>query len=156
MSARRKQPWAWGGTQGRRPQSGQPMWPRWLGAAVLALLALHSLSYGSGFVANPVEAAREFGDNMPPSEAAEHLAGLVGVFLLLLALTAVIAGVLLLRRHLGGPWLTLGLGIAMLVLGAYWGFLGSAWDCGIYGAFGLLLTGTGIASLRYARQARQA
>lgn len=74
-----------GGSLERRPPSGQPMWIRWLGAAILAFLALHSLSYGGGFIANPVEGAREFGDNMPLSEAAEHLAGLVGVILLLLA-----------------------------------------------------------------------
>lgn len=156
MSAAEKKRWDVGGSHKGRPPSGQPMWIRWLGAAVLAFLALHSLSYGSGFIANPVVGAREFGDNTPPSEAAEHLAGLVGVILLLLAVTAAVAAILLLRGRPGGAWLTLGLGIAMLSIGAYWAALGSAWDVGIYGSFGLLLTGTGAVSVRYAMRATKA
>ena len=152
MSSAKKGRWDVGGSHEGRPPSSQPAWLRWLGAAVLAFLALHSLSYGGGFIAHPVEGAREFGDNTPPSEAAAHLAGLLGVILLLLALTAAVAAALLLRGRLGGAWLTLGLGIAMLSIGAYWGFLGNAWDAGVYGAFGVLLTGTGAMGVRYATQ----
>jgi hypothetical protein len=139
------------GRQVGRPPTVQPRWIRWLGVIVLAFLALHSFSYGSGFVLDPVVGAGEFGDNTPPSEAAAHLVGLVGVILLLLALTAVVAAILLLRGRPGGAWLTLGLGIAMLSIGAYWATLGSTWDAGIYSGIGFLLTGTGALSVWYAK-----
>lgn len=131
-----------------RPTPLQPGWSRWLGIPVLGLLVLHSLAYGSFFIVNPVEGAREFGSNEPSSEAAEQLVGLVGVILVLLGVTAAVAALLLLRKRLGGGWLTLGLGIVCLSIAAYWGTRGSAWDFGIYGLFGLLLSVTGAANLR--------
>jgi len=152
MSAAEKNRWEVGGSHKGRIPSRHSMWIRWMGAAVLVLMAIHSLSYGTGFVVNPVDGAREFGDNTPPSEAAEHLAGLIGVILLLLALAAAVAAVMLLRGRPGGAWLTLSLGIAMLSIAAYWAFLGSKWDASIYGAFGFLLTGTGAMSVWYAMQ----
>lgn len=135
------------------PEAGGPVstgrlgWVKWIGAIVLAVLALHSLSYGGSFVADPIAGAREFGNDEPPSQAAERLAGLVGVVLLLLGLTAALAALLLLRGRPGGAWLTLGLGIATLSVGVYWALLGSSWDAGVYGGFGLLLTGASAVSI---------
>ncbi len=121
---------------------------RWLGIVVLAVLALHSASYGAGFLANPVEGAGEFGDNSPSTEAAERMVGLVGVVLLILAAVAVIAATLWLRSHPAGPWMALGIGVALLGIGLYWAVVGVAWDAGFYGVMGLLLAGLGYLAAR--------
>lgn len=126
----------------------RPGWAQWLGTLVLLFLALHSTSYGLGFVADPAQGAREFGDTAPQSQVAAHLAGLVGVGLLMLAATALVATVLLLRGHPGGGWLTLGIGLELLGVGVYWTSVGNSWDGGFYTVVGLMLAVTGSLSIR--------
>lgn len=135
-----------GPTAGSRP----PWWLRWSVAALLVFLALHSTSYGTGFLIDPATGAGEFGANTPPTEAAENLAGLVGVILLMLAGTSLVAAILSVRGHRGGGWLTLGLGLSMLGIGAYWATRGRTWDAGFYGSIGFLLAAIAALSLRRA------
>lgn len=118
---------------------GESGWIRWLAVAILTFLALHSLSYGIGFLSDPTAGAGEFGADDPPTAAAENLAGLVGVILLLIATTAIIAAVMLTRRHIGGAWLAFGLGVSLFSIGLYWAFRDNVWDAGFYCAVGTVL-----------------
>ena len=134
--------------EGHRLESrGWRAWSRWFGIALLAFVAVHSVAYGGGFIADPVNGAGEFGESVPSTPAAENLAGLVGVILLLLAATVAVTATLLIRRVRAAAWLTSGLGVALIAVGAYWFTRGVAWDAGFYGLVGSLLLVSAVLTL---------
>ncbi len=121
------------------------MFPRWMLVALLAIAAIHSASYGAGFVADPAGMVHEFGAVETPSEAAQNLTGLVGVLMLLLAAAAALAAYWIARFACQeGILLAWAIAIVMVAIGVYWAFVGHAWDAGFYTIFGVSLAATGV------------
>ncbi len=118
----------------------------------LAILALHSLAYGTASVADPSGMAKEFGDDQPPNESAENLTGLVGVLLMLMGVAAALASYWTARYACPeGIWLAGALAVVTFAVGLYWTSRGRFWDAGFYLSAGSLLGGM---TLWLARQQR--
>ncbi len=118
------------------------MLSKWPLFAALAVFAVHSLSYGAGFVADPGGMVDEFGAYPAPSEAAENLTGLVGVLMLLMGSIAALGAYWVARFACKeGAWLAVALSAVTLSMGAYWVVVGRAWDAGFYSVAGFILGG---------------
>ncbi len=117
-----------------------PVLAKWLLAVALAVLSIHSLAYGAASVADPAGMAQEFGAYEAPSEAAQNLTGLVGVFLLIMGMAAALGAYWMVRFACQeGVWVAAVLSAVTLVLGIYWAAVGRTWDAGFYSAAGASL-----------------
>ena len=110
--------------------------------AVLLLIALNAVLYGSYFLADPKAGLGEFGYDTSGTidDAAKILVGLAGIGFIGFAAFSILAAWMVIKGDRAGLSVTIVLGGTYLLIGTYAMFNQLRVDAYIYGGFGITIT----------------